>query len=171
MKNDVVRYGNDVYYISADHTSGAEFLLTQTIGGIVVYQLMFDGDAAARSSVGQVFDNATHTGIGYSFDPLTGDVTSTVDFAVGRRPTLRRSGSSCWQEAIPEFPSCTILTPRRSARLLRSHNILTSWPRMLSPQRFLPEPTPASPSPIMASPNPCRQTSHRSPSRGSRTRR
>jgi hypothetical protein len=41
-----VRYGNDVYYISADHTSGATFLLTQTIGGVAVYQLMFDGDAA-----------------------------------------------------------------------------------------------------------------------------
>ena len=94
MKNDVVRYGNDVYYISADHTSGAEFLLTQTIGGIVVYQLMFDGDAAARSSVGQVFDNATHSGIGYSFDPLTGDVTSTVDFAVGR---------AAYFEAVREF--------------------------------------------------------------------
>jgi hypothetical protein len=84
IKNDVVRYGNDVYYISADHTSGAEFLLTQTIGGVAVYQLMFDGDAAARSSVGPVFDNETHTGIGYNFDPVTGDVTSTVDFAVGR---------------------------------------------------------------------------------------
>jgi hypothetical protein len=84
MKNDVVRHGNDVYYISAGHMSQLAFTLTQTIGGIVVYQLMFDGDAAARSSVGPVFDNATHTGIGYSFDPLTGDVTSTVDFAAGR---------------------------------------------------------------------------------------
>ena len=84
MKNDVVRYGNDVYYISADHTSGAEFLLTQTIAGIVVYQLMFDGDAAARSSVGPVFDNETHSGISYAYNPVNGDVTSTVDFAVGR---------------------------------------------------------------------------------------
>ena len=84
MKNDVVRYGNDVYCISADHTSGIEFLLTQTIGGIVVYQLMFDGDAAARSSVAPVFDNETHSGISYAYDPVNGHVTSTVDFAVGR---------------------------------------------------------------------------------------
>ena len=84
VKNDVVRYGNDVYYISADHTSGATFLPTQTIGGITVYQLMFDGDAAARSSVGPVFDNETHSGIGYAYDPVSGDVTSTVDFRVGR---------------------------------------------------------------------------------------
>ena len=84
MKNDVVRYGNDVYYISADHTSGATFLPTQTVGGITVYQLMFDGDAAARSSVGPVFDNETHAGIGYTYDPVSGDVTSTVDFRVGR---------------------------------------------------------------------------------------
>lgn len=84
LKNDVVRYGNDVYYISADHTSGATFLPTQTIGGVAVYQLMFDGDAAARSSVGPVFDNATHSGIGYTYDPVSGDVTSTVDFRVGR---------------------------------------------------------------------------------------
>jgi len=83
LKNDVVRFGNDVYYISADHTSGATFLPTQTIGGTAVYQLMFDGDAAARSSVGPVFLNTTHTGIGYSHDTVTGDVTSTVDFTAG----------------------------------------------------------------------------------------
>ena len=84
LKNDVVRYGNDVHYIAADHTSGPSFSPTQTIAGVVLYQLMFDGDAAARSSVGPVFDNTTHTGIGYSHDPVSGDITSTVDFAAGR---------------------------------------------------------------------------------------
>ena len=33
IKNDVVRYGNDVYYISADHMSQLAFTLAQTIGG------------------------------------------------------------------------------------------------------------------------------------------
>ncbi len=84
LKNDVVRYGNDVHYIAADHTSGPAFSTTQTIGGVAVYQLMFDGDTAARSSVGPVFDNATHTGISYSHNAVTGDVTSTVDFTAGR---------------------------------------------------------------------------------------
>ncbi len=83
LKNDVVRQGNDVYYISGAHTSGASFTPTQTIGGALVYQLMFDGDAAARSSVGPVFDNETHTGIGYSYNAVTGDVTSIVDFTAG----------------------------------------------------------------------------------------
>lgn len=84
LKNDVVRQGNDVHYIAADHTSGPAFSPTQTVAGVSVYQLMFDGDAAARSSVGPVFDNTTHTGIGYSHDPVSGEVTSTVDFAAGR---------------------------------------------------------------------------------------
>lgn len=83
LKNDVVRYGNDIHYIAADHTSGPVFSPTQTIAGVAVYQLMFDGDAAARSSVGPVFDNTTHTGVSYSYDPLSGDVTSTVDFTAG----------------------------------------------------------------------------------------
>ncbi len=47
-----------------------------------------NGDAAARSSVGPVFANATHTGISYSHDPASGDVTSTVDFAAGRPETF-----------------------------------------------------------------------------------
>ena len=84
LKNDIVRNGNDVFFIAADHTSGPGFLPGQTIGGVTVYQLMFDGDAAARSSVGPVFDNETHTGISYVHDPVSGDISSTVDFAAGR---------------------------------------------------------------------------------------
>ncbi len=49
---------------------------------------MAKGTVTVTVSVGPVFANATHTGISYSHDPVSGEVTSTVDFAAGRPETF-----------------------------------------------------------------------------------